>query len=160
MQTFLPYPNFVETAKCLDYRRLGKQRVEAKQILDALQQGEEIVYNKKTKKYLWGRNINLKLTKDMEIRKTPWYTHPAVQMWKGYEKALMKYHNIIVAEWERRGYKNNMPKYVIQGWIEYPPWMGRKDFHDAHKSKLLQKDYEYYSKFGWIVDDSLEYKWG
>jgi hypothetical protein len=26
MQTFLPYPSFVKSAKCLDYRRLGKQR--------------------------------------------------------------------------------------------------------------------------------------
>ena len=28
MQTFLPYKDFGKTAKCLDYRRLGKQRVE------------------------------------------------------------------------------------------------------------------------------------
>jgi len=32
MQTFLPYADFKESAQCLDYRRLGKQRVEAKQI--------------------------------------------------------------------------------------------------------------------------------
>ena len=33
MQTFLPYPDFTESAKCLDRQRLGKQRVEAWQIL-------------------------------------------------------------------------------------------------------------------------------
>ena len=32
MQTFLPYQNFIKSAKCLDYKRLGKQRVEALQI--------------------------------------------------------------------------------------------------------------------------------
>lgn len=32
MQTFLPYPDFSQTARCLDYRRLGKQRVEAMQL--------------------------------------------------------------------------------------------------------------------------------
>ena len=32
MQTFLPYPDFLDSAQCLDYRRLGKQRVEAMQI--------------------------------------------------------------------------------------------------------------------------------
>ncbi len=32
MQTFLPYVNFHSTARTLDYRRLGKQRVEALQI--------------------------------------------------------------------------------------------------------------------------------
>jgi hypothetical protein len=37
MQTFLPVANFKESAKILDYRRLGKQRVEARQILNALQ---------------------------------------------------------------------------------------------------------------------------
>jgi len=55
MQTFLPYVNFAESAKCLDYRRLGKQRVEAKQILDVL--------NGKT---------------------TAWQNHPCVKAWKGY----------------------------------------------------------------------------
>lgn len=33
MQTFLPYGSFIESAKCLDYGRLGKHRVEAKQII-------------------------------------------------------------------------------------------------------------------------------
>jgi Pyrimidine dimer DNA glycosylase len=33
MHTFLPYPSFEETASILDYRRLGKQRVEGFQIL-------------------------------------------------------------------------------------------------------------------------------
>ena len=37
MQTFLPYADFVKTAKCLDYRRLGKQRIEAFQILNILE---------------------------------------------------------------------------------------------------------------------------
>jgi len=33
MQTFLPYPDFEKSLECLDYRRLGKQRVEADQLL-------------------------------------------------------------------------------------------------------------------------------
>lgn len=37
MQTFLPYPDFRATAKVLDRQRLGKQRVETKQILLALE---------------------------------------------------------------------------------------------------------------------------
>ena len=36
MQTFLPYPDFVASARCLDRRRLGKQRVEVLQLLRAL----------------------------------------------------------------------------------------------------------------------------
>ena len=36
MQTFLPYKSFKQSLQSLDYRRLGKQRVEAFQILNVL----------------------------------------------------------------------------------------------------------------------------
>lgn len=36
MQTFLPYEDYEESAKSLDYRRLGKQRVETYQLLKVL----------------------------------------------------------------------------------------------------------------------------
>jgi hypothetical protein len=36
VQTFLPFPDFDRTARVLDDRRLGKQRVEALQVLRAL----------------------------------------------------------------------------------------------------------------------------
>jgi hypothetical protein len=78
MQTFVPYDNVIEIAQCLDYRRLGKQRVETLQILKALQQGGG------------------------------WSNHPATKMWAGYERGLAWYGNIIILEWIERGYKNNM----------------------------------------------------
>ena len=77
MQTFLPYPSFTETALCLDYRRLSKQRIEAKQIYLALT----------TENY-------------------GWQNHPAVKMWQGYEQALLCYGRIICMEWRRRGYND------------------------------------------------------
>ena len=77
MQTFLPYPNFTETAKCLDWRRLGKQRVEANQILNI------ISGNAKT---------------------NAWRNHPAVKMWNGFQESLKQYRNIIIIEWINRGY--------------------------------------------------------
>ena len=140
MQTFLPYPDFQKTAKCLDYRRLGKQRVEAKQIISLLERHDN------------GENIS----------KLPWGNHPAVKMWIGYTYALKGYYNDIVSEWINRGYKNNMKLYNLSEWdlmSPNPSWLGRKDFHDAHKSKLLQKDHKYYSKFKWNVPLDLEYKW-
>jgi hypothetical protein len=36
VQTFLPYSDYATSARVLDYRRLGKQRVETKQILLAM----------------------------------------------------------------------------------------------------------------------------
>lgn len=78
MQTFLPYPDFIKSAKALDYKRLNKQRSECKQMLDAIFNGNN------------------------------WKYHPAVIMWKGYEFALCKYMNVIINEWINRNYKNNM----------------------------------------------------
>jgi hypothetical protein len=141
MQTFLPYPDFQKTAQCLDYKRLGKQRLEAKQIISLLE------------KYDNGEDIS----------KLPWSHHPIINLWKGYTKALKRYYNVIVMTWEERGYKNNMLLYWLSfdelDNMKYPPWFGSKEFHDAHKSKLLQKDPEYYSKFNWNVPLNLEYKW-
>ena len=130
MQTFLPYPSFIESAKCLDYRRLGKQRVECKQILTALSGG------------------------------TAWKNHPAVLMWKDHIAALQVYANVIIKEWIDRGYKNNMPYYSPDIFkIECPPWFGIPEFHASHRSNLLRKDPEYYGQFGWTEPDNLEYYW-
>jgi hypothetical protein len=92
MQTFLPYSSFIKTANCLDYRRLGKQRVEARQILTSLRNGGV------------------------------WRNHPAVRMWAGYEFALTVYSNVMIEEWVRRGYNNTMPiilvlDYVLPSWF-------------------------------------------
>mgnify|MGYP001181886526 FL=1 len=37
MQTFLPYESFRKSAEVLDWRRLGKQRVEGMQIINAIE---------------------------------------------------------------------------------------------------------------------------
>ena len=62
MQTFLPYAGFDRTARALDPRRLGKQRVEALQVLRG-----QLVPN-------YG-----------------WRHHPAVKIWLGHQKALAAY---------------------------------------------------------------------
>ncbi len=129
MQTFLPYPDFQRTAECLDWRRLGKQRVEAKQINDAL------------------------------LGASGWSNHPAVRMWKGHLSALRAYYNIIRAEWIARGYNNTMPILHVKLDFEYPPWFGDEDFHKSHRSNLLRKDPEWYGQFGWRVSNNLPYIW-
>ena len=88
-----------------------------------------------------------------------WKNHPIVRMWRRYDKALALYHNIAIKEWIKRGYKNNMPKISIQGKIQYPFWLGNSDFHASHRSNLLRKNPEYYSKFGWKESDNLSYVW-
>jgi len=132
MQTFLPYPSFTKTFKTLDYRRLGKQRVEAKQILNVL--------------------LDRTTTKG-------WRNHPIVRMWQGYEPALQLYHNLCINEWINQGYNNNMELEEITEPIIFPHWLGNKSFHSSHRANLLRKDLEYYSQFDWIENPINPYTW-
>jgi len=169
LQTFLPYPSFEKSAKCLDYRRLGKQRVEAWQIYNILKQIDCIEGYGGHDYAVWNSNI-----KDWTCincgRKNhlAWENHPIVKMWKGYELALLHYGLIICDEWIERGYKDNIKnKFLISIYREVdsgkiydlPHWLGDKEFHDSHKSNLLRKNKEYYSQFSWNVPDNLPYKW-
>jgi hypothetical protein len=131
MQTFLPYPNFTQTTKCLDNKRLGKQRVEAMQILNAIQY------------------------------QTGWKNHPIVKMWVGYEDCLKYYCNCMIEEWISRGFKNNMEIYEIPyiSSIKYPQWLGNSKFHSSHKAALLAKNFEWYKQFGWTEYPIIEYVW-
>lgn len=130
MQTFLPYSSFIKSAQCLDYRRLGKQRVEAYQIY----------------RTLIGDTLG-------------WRNHPAVKMWEGYKNVLAMYHNEIVNEWVKRGFKNNMKFLEVKDLQTPPTWLGNKKFHASHRSNLLRKNEEYYRKFGWNEPTNLPYIW-
>lgn len=141
MQTFLPYPSFVESAKCLDNKRLGKQRVEAYQILKTLLKGP--ITNGK---------------------KTPWYNHPVVKMWKGYEFQLLVYAQTICREWRRRGFNDTVLDKLVQiNQVELPEitpaWLGTDKFHKSHRSNLLRKELNWYRQFKWKESDNLPYFW-
>lgn len=132
MQTFLPYPSFTESARVLDYRRLGKQRVEALQIHRALT-GQSI-----------GRG--------------GWANHPATLMWRGYESALIQYKSVMIREWVERGYRNTMEIEPIYS-CPTPPWLGNADFHASHRAALLAKDPEWYGQFNWTETPEINYIW-
>lgn len=139
MQTFLPYDSFAKSAACLDNKRLGKQRVEAKQIHNIITNSHAL---KKTK-----------------TGKIAWSNHPAVLMWAGYEKALEAYYNEIVHEWVRRKFKNNMILFESSDSVIYPWWFGINEFHSSHRQTLLHKRIDYYSQFGWTEEPKYEYWW-
>jgi len=149
MQTFLPYPDFEESAKCLDLKRLGKQRVETLQLLQALHLGQG------------------------------WIHHPAARMWRGFECALMAYQSAIVAQWVSNTTQKGKPyadTCLDSSWnlheqfcpgpctdarlvIPMPPWLGNAAFHEAHKSSLIRKKPEHYGLLWPTVSDNLEYIW-
>lgn len=143
MQTFLPSPSFMESAQVLDYRRLGKQRVECKQILLAL-----------------GKTSG------------GWVNHPATKMWRGYEWALASYAAAMCAEWRERGYNDSLLPFFesIMDTLEadgvdprdprtLPSWLGDDDFHASHRSNLLRKDFNFYSKYNWAEPSDMDYIW-
>lgn len=134
MQTFVPYDSFSDSAKCLDYRRLGKQRVETLQILNSLTQ---INYG--------------------------WANHPATLMWKGHENGLCAYGLAICAEWIARGYKDtcfDKIKAIIEPQEDdFPSWWGDQRVHGSHRANLLRKSPEYYGKYDWTESPDMPYYW-
>lgn len=143
MQTFLPYPDFTATAECLDRQRLGKQRVECKQILNALLNGGG------------------------------WSNHPATKMWAGYEHSLVQYAIAICTEWRARGYNDSLLEYfnnadttLRQTSDTYkasiartPPWLGDTRLHSSHRAALLHKNEDHYCEFVWNEEPELDYFW-
>lgn len=137
MQTFLPYADINESLKVLDNKRLGKQRVETFQIINAI-------------------------TGRPKLDGTPykgWVNHPCSIMWKKYTPLLKLYLNASIDEWVSRGFKNTMNKEIIDEPIVYPEWWRNKKFHDSHKSNLLKKDPEFYSKYNWEISADKPYCW-
>lgn len=127
VNTFLPYPDFKKCAKVLDPKRLCKQRVEAYQLINAI--------NKKNEK---------------NEEKVAWYNHPACQQWINYLDALKLYYNTMIDEMINRGYKNTMKKMEIKKDkkdIEMPWWLGYDHLHYSHQASLLRKQPSYYLKY-------------
>lgn len=129
MQVFLPFGLSRDSMTCLDSKRLGKQRVECLQILNALQ----------------GKSKG-------------WRHHPATLMFHGAEEALRIMGDWAIAEWIRRGYTNNMKPFshrpigIMQSMPPdfWPEWYCEDDLVqkviESHRLNLLRKDYNYYSR--------------
>lgn len=146
MQTFLPLPSFKGSAKCLDNKRLGKQRVECKQILLCL--GVDVGQHRPGKR--------------------GWRNHPAVLMWSAHETALTVYAIVMCREWILRGFNDSLlPEFEAAyrrlrptiAHNRYPAWFGDNALHASHRSSLLRKDLRHYAQFGWQDPIYLPYFW-
>jgi Pyrimidine dimer DNA glycosylase len=137
MQTFLPFEDYAKSASVLDRQRLGKQRVESLQVLNAL-----------------------------TVPGYGWSNHPAVKMWAGYEFELVAYSVAICDEWISRGYKDTCRDKILAFLDEHdfstdtPAWLGHETFHRSHRSNLLRKMPEFYGNmFEPDLPNNLEYYW-
>ena len=143
MQTFLPYADYQRSAQVLDRQRLGKQRVEVLQIMNALHEVNAVP----------GKSI-------------PWGNHPVTRMWRGHEPQLCEYGITMCEEWIRRGYRDSTKAKLEwhldmatsgEYTLDKPSWFGDTAFHRAHQSNLLRKDRELYGQFFVGVPDDLPY---
>lgn len=147
VQTFLPDADFALSARSLDLKRLGKQRVECLQVLRGL-----------------------------TVEGYGWRHHPAVHMWRGYEEALGRYSFTCCEVWVESGFGDTCAA-TIRGELAaigivsvrtqpaleaagaLPPWLGDQAFHRSHRSALVRKEPAFYRpKFPDVADD-LPYVW-
>jgi hypothetical protein len=147
VQTFLPYADFAASARVLDRKRLGKQRVETIQVVRAL-----------------------------TVPGYGWANHPAALMWRGFEEALGRYGLACCDAWTELGFGDtcaatiaadlrsagvgalrHQPELAAAGAL--PPWLGDPDLHRSHQSALVRKDPEHYRVHFPDVPDDLPYVW-
>jgi hypothetical protein len=147
VQTFVPFASFEASARALDVRRLGKQRVEVIQIVRALVRPDYA-----------------------------WKSHPAVLMWAGYEEALGRYGLTMCEVWQAKGFEDTCASTIRADLAEVkieqirsydvllaegalPPWLFDSDVQLSHRSSLVHKDPEHYRPQFPGVPDDLPYVW-
>jgi hypothetical protein len=147
MQTFTPYSNFEASARALDTKRLGKQRVEVIQIVRAL-----------------------------TVPGYAWSSHPAVLMWKGYEEALGRYGLTMCDVWTERGFGDTCAATIIADLDTFgissirtypelaadnalPEWLFDPEVLRSHRSALVRKDRAHYGDRFPDVPDDIDYVW-
>jgi hypothetical protein len=148
VQTFLPYADFERSARALDVKRLGKQRVEVIQIVRAL-----------------------------TVPGYAWKTHPAVLMWQGYEEALGRYGLAMCDVWVERGFGDTCAATITDDLAAYgiapirseqelreagllPPWAVDGDpVLESHRSALVRKDPETYGPLFPEASPVVPYVW-
>lgn len=133
MQTFLPYKDFYRSAQILDNKRLNKQALEGYQILKVLSSDDPFA---------------------------AWRNHPAVNMWRGHETALLHYVVAMLREATKRGIKTDkhysniraLSKAKSHLWNNSKPLWYADDkvmnrITESHRANLYRKDPEYYGMF-------------
>lgn len=143
MQTFLPFADYRRTASILDRDRLGKQRLEAHQLLNAMHA-----------LFIGGQH--------------GYMHHPACRMWLGASSGLASYGLVMCEEWIRRGYKSTLHNKFLDVLLEYEQWTYPWWYRDAHtmllvttshQSNLVRKDASYYGDHFPSVPNDLPYVW-
>ena len=149
MQTFVLFKSHIKTARVLDNMRLGKQRSETIQILDAILGKSEAYEN-----------------------------HPAVAAWWEYPEALVMYGLVMCHEWRIvRGKQDHCWEQLAEiatelgmagaiteklpraDKIANPPWMDDLDVLRSHRSRLVEKMPRVYAAEFPDTPENMPYLW-
>lgn len=132
MQVFIVGSPF-ETAKALDDRRLNKQIIECKQILDALNGAKA------------------------------WSNHPCVLQYRGYEEWLRLYKRCLESfveyeEYGTDGAKDNIRVYNHTCFLMTPPFH-TQEYFDQMKRRLYTKDPVHYAQWTHLGKSEDNWYW-
>jgi hypothetical protein len=155
MNTLLPYPEYRRSASALDDKRLFKQVIECRGIITA------------------------------SFNKGGYANHPAVKMWKGNLWSLWDFMLACTEVLEFRSKQLSLPKmqstssdraiaarrslldadtflntqkYTGHG-HRSPWWIGWEEYHSVMRGVLLDKNFEWYSQFGWTEEPIEKDSW-
>jgi len=111
MQTFLAYPNYYESLKCLDSSRLGNQ---------VYREGKTIVSGG------WKNHPIAKMWKGYEYSLCEYCL-------EGLK--VLRERNLFYPKWEK-WFAEKQKSFINNG---YPNWLGNEALHSSHRSNLLFK---------------------
>lgn len=150
MQTFMPHTDYDASAFALDNKRLGKQRVEAFQIVKALRGDYDDT--------------------------GAWVNHPATKMWSGHIVELCRYGAEMCYEWTRRGFDDSLRPQFLKLFRDFiarehsvmsPWWVNDELLHMSHRSNLMRKAPDFYlfdvprdMPYVWPLMDERAYRLG
>jgi hypothetical protein len=161
---------FTQTAKSLDSKRLGKQRVEAMQILNVILKrvrvdGKHLTHEetksllKKNSAKNWPFEVPREKV-EKQIVKPGWKNHPCISLWKDYPDVLKLYFNCIVEEWIERKYQNNLElEFVDETCLQIPPFLENEEFINSHRRNMMRKNKEFYAKIFGEMEEKDGYMW-
>lgn len=129
MQTFLPYPDFLKSARVLDNKRLGKQRVEVLQLV----MGQ---FPNHPAAKMWRGYQDALIDYGLAVCKVWRRERGFSDTVQDKLLTLVSLHDAVM-----------------------PPWFGDEAFHASHRSNLLRKDPVCYGRYGWTEPHDLPYIW-
>lgn len=131
MQTFLAFPSYLQSVRCLDPTRLGNQ---------IYREGLTLIRGG------WPNHPASKMWRGHEHSLA---SYLLIGLQELTRRGLHYPHHYLTVE----KYLQEFPDTGL------PFWLGDPKVHASHRSNLLRKNPRFYGQFGWSEPDNLPYVW-